>query len=84
MIVSRARLARELAAKDAVIADLRAQLADWKGKSERLIDATLARAGAIHQPTMEHRKLPDRVAGAASMMTAALAVTEIDSRRKAG
>ena len=60
MIVSRARLERELAAKDAVIADLQTQIADWKGKAERLIDANLARAGTIHEPTMVNR---DRVVG---------------------
>lgn len=70
----------ELVAKDAQIAELTLQRDDWKGKAERLIDANLARAGAIHQPTMEYRKPQDRVAGAASMMTAALAITEIDSR----
>lgn len=82
MIVSRARLVRDLAARDAVIADLREQLADWKGKAERLTDAALARAGAIHQPTMETKKAPDRIAGAAAAISAALSITEIDSSRK--
>jgi hypothetical protein len=86
VIVTRARLTREIASKDAIIADLTAQVADWKGKAERLIDANLARAGAIHEPTMVNRKVSDRGAGAAGMMAAALAITEIDSslsRKKA-
>jgi hypothetical protein len=85
VIVSRARLDRELAAKDAVIAELRENVAYWRTRAERLIDGSLVRAGAAHQPTMEHQPPRDRVAGAASMLTAALAVTEIDSRnRKVG
>jgi hypothetical protein len=83
VIVSRARLARELAAKDEMIAEIRAQRDDWKGKAERLTDAALVRAGAVHQPTMETPKPRDRVRDAAAMITGALAVTEIESRPRA-
>lgn len=54
----------------------------WRHRGEKLIDAALARAGAIHQPTMEHGGPRDSVASAAALITSAMAVREIDSRKK--
>jgi hypothetical protein len=53
----------------------------WKKRAEQLIDAALARAGAIHQPTMEQRPR-EHVKSAMAMLTSALSVTEIDSSQK--
>lgn len=67
------------------LAAVSAERSYWRARGEQLIDAALARAGAIHQPTMEQRQAPD-VASTLSMMTSALSVMEIDSsapRKKA-
>ena len=50
----------------------------WKCRAEQLIDAALARTGAIHQPTMEQRPRPVEASGL-QLIAAAMAVTEIDS-----
>jgi hypothetical protein len=55
----------------------------WKGKAERLIDNALVRAGAAHMPTMVDRPIPPGV-DAASMITAAMAIQEIDSSKTKG
>lgn len=53
----------------------------WRAKAESLIDAALARAGAIHQPTMETRPPADRITSGLAALTTALSVTEIDSSK---
>jgi hypothetical protein len=54
----------------------------WRTRAEQLIDAALARGGAIHQPTMEQKRPADRIASAMAAVTSAMAVQEIDSSRK--
>ncbi len=56
----------------------------WKTRAEQLIDAALARAGAIHQPTMEQVGPRDTVASAAAIITSALSIREIDSSKQKG
>lgn len=75
MIVLRARCT----AVEAALVEMTAQRDYWRARAERLMDAALVRAGAIHQQTMEDTAPKDRVRSAQSMLTAALAVTEIDS-----
>jgi len=60
------------------LASVTAERDYWKDKAEELMDAALIRAGAIHQPTMARRPGPTNL-DAASMITAAMAITEIDS-----
>lgn len=74
----------ELAHRDETIAQLQAERDYWRKRAEQLIDASLARAGAIHEPTMVDRKMPDPRLDPAAMISAALAVTEIDSSKKKG
>lgn len=52
----------------------------WRGRAEQLIDAALARAGAIHQPTMEKvdRK---NLASVAATIVGAMGIKEIDSSK---
>ncbi len=70
----------ELQRRDERIADLERDRDYWQRRAEELIDAGLARAGAIHQPTMVDRKAP--VTDVASMIAGALAVQEIDSSKQ--
>jgi hypothetical protein len=51
----------------------------WRTRAERLTDAALVRAGAVHQPTMEAK--PDRVQGTLAMVASAMSVQEIDSSK---
>jgi hypothetical protein len=67
---------------NAALAEMTAQRDYWRTRAERLTDAALVRAGAIHQPTMETPPPRDRVQAAASMLTAALSVTEISGKPK--
>lgn len=77
--VTRGRYFRDLQAEQAKVLELRTDVAYWKTRCERLTDAALARAGAIHSPTMVD--VPKRdgrdVMGSIS---SALSITEIDSR----
>lgn len=57
-----------------------AQIEYWRARAERLIDADLARRGAIHEPTMVDRPRA-KVDSMASLISSALAITEIDSSK---
>ena len=66
-----------------VIRELAAQRDYWRTRAERLMDAALARANAIHEPTMVEKKI-DKSLNPASVYTAALSVSEIDSSKGKG
>lgn len=62
-------------------ADIFEQQAEyWRTRAERLTDASLVRAGAIHEPTMVERKPPATAPGA--VIAQAMSVKEIDSRQR--
>lgn len=48
----------------------------WQDRAEKLIDAGLARTGAIHQPTMEDRAAPQTGREAWGSILAAMNMTE--------
>lgn len=57
---------------------LQAQVEYWRTRAERLTDAALSRAGAIHEPTMVDRPAPaDK--SPMELISRAMAVREIDS-----
>lgn len=76
-----ARAKDAIATKDAALAEMVTQRDYWRTRAERLMDAALVRAGAVHQQTMETPAPRNRVDSAAAIMTAALSVREIDSSK---
>lgn len=70
----------ELARRDDAIRELTEQRDYWQTRAEKLMDAALARAGAIHEPTMVDRKVPTST-NPAAMISAAMAISEIDSSK---
>ena len=82
--VSKALHALEVGQKDARIADLEQQVEYWRSRCERLMDAALVRAGAIHEPTFVDRKTPETPADKFGQILANLTTTEIDSTKKKG
>lgn len=81
--IGRKAHALELVSAAREIAELTEQRDYWRTRAERLMDAALARANAIHEPTMVDRKV-DKSLNPASVYTAALSVTEIDSSKGKG
>lgn len=57
------------------------QVTYWRTRAERLTDAALVRAHAIHQPTMvEPRPAPANTLNPLAAAMSALAIQEIDTR----
>lgn len=52
----------------------------WRIRAEKLTDAALVRAGAVHEPTMEAR-VPKGPASALTSIITAMSVQEIDSSK---
>lgn len=71
----------ELDALRKELAIVSAERSYWRTRGELLTDAALVRVGAIHQPTMEQRDPRKDIASAASMISSALAIKEIDSSK---
>jgi hypothetical protein len=68
----------ELDALRKELAEVSAERSYWRARGEQLIDAALARAGAIHQPTMEQR--PRELATSMlSQIVSAAGMSEFDS-----
>jgi len=77
--VTHAVHALEVTRRDETIAALTTERDYWRARAEKLIDAALARANAIHEPTM--RDVPPPVQPVSAMLASALSVTEIDSTK---
>lgn len=75
--------ALEVLRRDEKITQLTADRDYWKMRAEKLTDAALARAGAIHEPTMVDRKVPTD-SNPAATLAAAMAITEFDSSKGKG
>jgi hypothetical protein len=59
---------------------LKGQVEYWRTRAERLTDAALSRAGAIHEPTMVDRPAPSRdQESPMALLSRAMSVREIDS-----
>lgn len=69
--------------RDAQIERLEAEVKYWQARAERLMDAALARAGAIHEPTMVDRKVSPHM-NPAAVLAGAMSITEIDSSKAKG
>jgi hypothetical protein len=74
------RLEDRIAFLEGQIVEKSGQIVYWRSRSERLMDAALARAGAIHEPTMVGPK-PAPPVSAAALLTSAFGITEIESGR---
>lgn len=69
----------EVLRRDGEIVELTEQRDYWRTRAERLTDAALARANAIHEPTMVDRKPPTGKENPAAVLVAAMGITEIRS-----
>lgn len=74
------RLEDRIAHLEGQVATLTEERNYWRTRGERLMDAALARAGAIHEPTMVN-KPPAPPVSAAALLTSALGISEIESGR---